>query len=152
MTCIRCNHFHAKASEFVHIILHDRIQIHLGIHRRCNNFFAAACHYRGCKHIIRYAVRYLSYYIGRCRCNQHQIGFLRQRYMLHIVLEITIEGIDQTFISGQCFKCNRIYEISCICGHKNRNLCMKFSKHTGKICYLVCRNAPSYRQYDIFSF
>ena len=133
MTCIRCNHFHAKASEFVHIILHDRIQIHLGIHRRCNNFFAAACHYRGCKHIIRYAVRYLS-------------------YMLHIVLEITIEGIDQTFISGQCFKCNRIYEIRCICGHKNRNLCMKFSKHTGKICYLVCRNAPCYRQYDIFSF
>ncbi len=103
--------------QFFDIVLHHRIVVHMGIHGRGNDFFAFARHHRSGQHIIGYPIGQLSDDIGRRRGNQHHVRAFRQRNMFNAVLKITVESIDQAFVSCQCLKSNRMNKINRIPCH-----------------------------------
>ena len=69
------------------------------------------------------------------------IGFFRQSHMLHTVLKIPVKRINQTFISRQRLKRDRIDKVRGILCHQHMNICMTFLQCTCKICDLICGNA-----------
>ena len=74
----RLHHLKTIVLKTFHIVLHNRIEVHIGVHRRCNDLLTGACKCRRCQHVIRDPVCKLSYYIGTCRCDHEKICSLCQ--------------------------------------------------------------------------
>ena len=85
-----------------------------------------------------------SNHIGRCRCNQYNIRLFGQCYVFHTILKITIKGINQALVPGQCFEGNGIDKVGSIFCHQHCNVSMHFFQHTCQICYFVCSNTAGY--------
>ena len=78
MSARRLHHLKTIVLKTFHIVLHDRIEVHIGVHRRCNDLLTSACKCRRCQHVICDPVCKLSYYIGTCRCDHEKICSLCQ--------------------------------------------------------------------------
>lgn len=54
-------------------------------------------------------------HIRTCRCEHDNICLFRQRYMLHTILKIPVKRINQTFISRQRLKRDRLIKFVAFC-------------------------------------
>ena len=145
------NYLIAESAELFNVILNDRIMKHIMIHRRGDDLFAGARHYSGREHIIGYAVGDLSDNICACGSYHYNICLLCKCNVLNTVFKIAVKGVDKAFVLRERFKGHRRDEILCIRGHKHMDRAVHFFQHTGKIGYLIGRNASRYAKEDGFS-
>lgn len=64
-------------------------------------------------------------HIRTCRCEHDNICLFRQRYMLHTILKIPVKRINQTFISRQRLKRDRIDKVRGILRHQHMHICVQ---------------------------
>jgi hypothetical protein len=74
--------FISQIQKLLHIVLHNRICVHLGIHGRRDHNGRLRRHNHSGKKIIGYPRGYFADYIARGGGNQDQISPFSQRYMM----------------------------------------------------------------------
>lgn len=62
--------------------------------------------------------------------------------MLHIVLKVPVESVDQALISRQSLKSNRIDKVLCVFCHQHMYVCMKLFQGAGKEAILYAAMLP----------
>ena len=83
--------------------------------------------------------------------NQEKLTFLGQRHMLHIEVEVTVEGIDDALVVGECLEGHRGDEVGGVLRHDDVNVGIQLHQHRGQIGNLVGSNATRDSQNDGFS-
>ena len=147
----RRDHLIAVLFQDLQVVLHDRILVHVCVHRRCDDLPASARHDCSCQHIIRDTVGDLPDDISACRCDHHHISLFRQGYVLYAELKVSVKRIHKALISRQCLECDRIDEIRSILRHQYVHIRIKLFERTGKIGYLVRGDASRDCKQDCFS-
>ena len=143
---VRLDHRVPEASQFCKIILHNGVQEHIRVHRRRNQNRAAARHHGRRQHVVRNAVRNFADDIRARGGNEHNVRALCQRNVLHAVLEIAVERIDEALVARQSLKCNGVDKIRGVLRHQHRNIRVLLFQHTRKPRNFVRRNAARHAQ------
>ena len=98
---------------------------------------ALAGHDGGGQHIVCDAVCDLSDDVGGGRSDQHHVGTLGQGHVLDAVLEIPVEGVNQTLVAGQRLEGDGVDEIGGVGGHQHLDISVELFEHGGQGCDLV---------------
>ena len=77
------NHFITVFKKFFDISLGSGMTVHIAVHCRENKDFTSICQYKRRKQIIGKTVRQSSYGLRRGRCDDNQVVFSGQIYMVH---------------------------------------------------------------------
>ena len=147
-SAIRLHETIAILLQLCDIILQDRILPHAGIHGRRYYHRSLCCKDSRCEHIVANAISHLANDVGCGRSNQKHVGLLCQRHMLHLELEVAVEGIYQAFVASKGFECCWSNKVASILCHYHMHLRLLLHEHRCQICYLVCsyasRNSKNY--------
>ena len=143
--------FISIGGKLLHVILHDRILIHMYIHGWSKHNRAGCRKHTGCEHIIRNSVCNLANYIRTCRCNQNCIRLRAERDMRYMQFHATVKCICITVVSCQYFKCLRCDKMCRILCHHNMDVCMQLGKHACNIRHLVGCDTTTYTEHDLLS-
>ena len=142
----RGNHFIAEGLQLPEIILHDRILVHGGVHRRRDDLVAATGHDRGGEHIIREAICDLADDIGTRRGDHHDVCLLCDRDVLDLELEIPVEGVDQALVSGQGLEGDRVNEVRGVLRHQHMHVGMELVKRAREIGDFIGSDTSRYAE------
>ena len=148
---IRGDNLIAERGQPLQIVLHNGVVVHIVVHGRAYKLFAGAGHDGGGEHIVRNAPGELADDIGRGRSHYHQIRLLGKGYVLHAVLKVPVEGVNEALGAGEGFEGDGVNEIGGVFGHEHLHMAVKLFQHPGKIGDFIGGNAAGYSQNNGFS-
>ena len=148
----RRNYNISESLKFCKIVLNNWVFIHICIHSRRNNNRTFASHNSGGEHIVGNAVCNFSDYICRCRCNNKCVRTCGKRNMRHIILNISVKGINNALMLCKLLKGERINKVCCVLRHQHIDITAFFYERTCHICRFIGGNAACYAKDYIFSF
>ena len=140
-----------ESCQFLQVILHDWIMVHVVIHCRGHQDSASTSHDRGTQHIVRNPPGKLTHNVCRSRSNQHEVCLFGQCHMLHRELKIAVKCINQALIAGKGLKRGRRDEVGGILCHQHMHLAVQLFQHTRHIGHFIRRNPAGNAQKHCFS-
>ena len=111
-----------EAAQLIHIVLDDGISEHVGVHGRSQDHWTGTSHDRGGQHVVSNPTRHLTDDVGTGRGNQYAVSLLGQCDVFDIVLEVPIEGVDETLVLRQGFEGDGVDKIGGIFRHDHVNV------------------------------
>ena len=139
-------------AKLVQIVLNDRIDKHIRVHGRDDDFLASAGHHRRREHIVCNAICDLSDHISTGRRDHHHVRKLSKGHVLHTVLKIPVKCINQTLIAGESLKRNRMNEILRILSHQYMDVRLQLFQSARKRRDLVGRDTACHSKNHCLSF
>ena len=120
------------------VVLSDRVEVHVGVHRRNYQLRAGGGQKCRSQHIVSYAIRSLSDEVCSCRSDDEIVSGFCNGDVCDIKLEIPVKCICHAFVARKCLEYQRRDELGSVPGHDYVNIGMILLERAHQRSSLVC--------------